>query len=128
MVSQPDDDDEEEGRKKESLRLSRLCRPQKALGKNEIFSFGCTAFAQTLGSNVFYLCSGLNKNGPKKMFGHQGAVLFERIGRIRRCGPVEVAMEGNESLGLGFVVSKAHHRPRHSLFAYRSRCSSQVLF
>jgi hypothetical protein len=61
------------------------------------------------------------------MLGHQRVSLPERIGRIKRYAPVEVGIEGNESLGLGFEVSKAHYSPRHPQFAYRSRCSSQLL-
>ena len=41
------------------------------------------------------------------MFSHQKVELFERIRRIRKCGPVGQSM----SLGMGFEVSKAYKRP-----------------
>lgn len=54
----------------------------------------------------FTWCRGMNKNG------HQDMEIFYRIRRIRKCDLFRESM----SLGMGFVVSKAHDRTSLFLF------------
>lgn len=64
-----------------------------------------------LGFSMYITCGALSKNCPHRLIfeclvDYQGAKLFERIRRIRRCGLVG----GTVSLGVAFDNTKAHAR------------------
>lgn len=84
--------------------------------KNLNVSIKLSATEVTSGSNSnTERYGGLNKDGPhwlilnayNECLSHQGVGFFEKIRRMRRCGPVG----GSMSLRMGFEVSKAHVRP-----------------